>query len=306
MISPVLKPKAVGPGSVIGIVAPASPVRPEFLQQGVRELERLGFRTRPGQRLLHRRRYTAGTASDRFQDWIELWEDPDVSALFCARGGYGSMDLLTRLSPERARENPKVVLGSSDATALLAFLMSGAGLLSFHGPMVAQQIARGDYDRDNLLRMVGSAEAPGRIAIETTERLHSGVAEGRILGGCLSILAALVGTRFLPSFRDAILFLEDTQTKPYQLDRMLTQLRLAGLLDGVRGIVFGEMPGCEQHPDQGYTLQEMLRDWTASLRVPVLFGFPSGHTRSKGLTLPLGALARLDDDGLTLLEGAVA
>ena len=306
MTSSVLKPKAVGPGSVIGVVAPASPVRKEFIDQGVAELERLGFRTRLGKRLYHRGRYTAGSASDRFQDWMELWEDPDVSALFCARGGYGSMDLLTRLSPERARENPKVVLGSSDVTALLAFLMSGAGLLSFHGPMVAQQIARGDYDRENLLRMMGSAEAPGRIAVETTERLHSGVAEGRILGGCLSILAALAGTRFLPSFRGAILFLEDTQTKPYQIDRMLTQLRLAGLLDGVRGIVFGEMPGCEQHPDQGYTLQEMLRDWTSALRVPVLFGFPSGHTRSKGLTLPLGALARLDDDGLTFLEGAVA
>jgi len=303
---PVLKPKAVRAGSVIGVVAPASPVRQEFIDRGVAELERLGFRIRVGKRLYHRGRYTAGTAEDRLQDWIELWEDPDVSALFCARGGYGSMDLLTRLSPERARENPKVVLGSSDVTAVLLFLMSGAGLVSFHGPMVAQQIARGDYDRENLLRVLTSTEAPGRIAIETTEPLHDGAAEGPLLGGCLSIVAALAGTHFLPSFDGAILFLEDTQTKPYQIDRMLTQLRLAGLLDGVRGLVFGEMPGCEQHPDQGYTLQEMLRDWTSYLHVPVLFGFPSGHTRSKGLTLPLGVPVRLDGDGLTLLESAVS
>jgi muramoyltetrapeptide carboxypeptidase len=302
----VLKPKAVRAGSVIGVVAPASPVREEFIDQGVAELERLGFRTRLGKRLYHRRRYTAGTASDRLQDWIELWGDPDVSALFCARGGYGSMDLLSQLSPESARENPKVVLGSSDVTALLAFLMSGAGLLSFYGPMVAQQIARGDYDPGNLLMVLGSVEAPGKIAVETTVPLHHGAAEGPLLGGCLSIVAALAGTRFLPSFEGAILFLEDTQTKPYQIDRMLTQLRLAGLLDGVRGLVFGEMPGCEQHPEQGYTLQEMLRDWTSHLHVPVLFGFPSGHTRSKGLTLPLGARVRLDADGLTLLEGAVS
>jgi muramoyltetrapeptide carboxypeptidase len=301
-----LKPKAVRAGAVIGVVAPASPVRKEYVDAGVAELERLGFRTRLGRRLYHRGRYTAGTASDRLQDWVELWEDPEVSALFCARGGYGSMDLLTRLSAERTRENPKVVLGSSDATALLAFLRSGAGLVSFHGPMVAQQIARGDYDRENLLSVLGSIDAPGTIAVETVERLHPGSAEGPLLGGCLSIVAALAGTRFLPSFAGAILFLEDTQTKPYQIDRMLTQLRLAGLLDGVRGLVFGEMPGCEQHPDQGYTLQEMLRDWTSYLRVPVLFGFPSGHTRSKGLALPLGARARLDDDGLTLLEGAVS
>lgn len=301
-----MKPKAVGPGSVIGVAAPASPVKKEFLEAGIAELNRLGFRTRLGKRLYHRSRYTAGSAEDRLMDWIELWEDPEVDALFCARGGYGSMDLLTRLSPERARENPKVVLGSSDATALLQLLTSGAGLVTFHGPMVAQQIARNDYDSENLLTVLGSTRPPGRMAVDTAEPLHDGEAEGALLGGCLSIVAALAGTRFLPSFAGAILFLEDTQTKPYQIDRMLTQLRLSGHLDGIRGLVFGEMPGCEQHPDQGYTLQEMLRDWTSYLGVPVLFGFPSGHTRSKGLTLPLGTRARLDALGLTLLEGAVA
>jgi muramoyltetrapeptide carboxypeptidase len=303
---PVLKPKAIGPGSLVGVIAPASPVRKEFLEAGIAELTRLGFRTRLGRRLYERSRYTAGSAEDRLKDWVELWEDPKVEALFCARGGYGSLDLLTRLSPERARENPKVVLGSSDATALLQFLMSGAGLVSFHGPMVAQQIARGDYDNGNLLTVLGSIDPPGRVAVDTAERLHDGAAEGMLLGGCLSIVAALAGTPFLPSFEGAILFLEDTQTKPYQIDRMLTQLRLSCLLDGVRGIVFGEMPGCEQHPDQGYTLPDMLRDWTSYLKVPVLFGYPSGHTLSKGLTLPLGVQARLDHDGLTLLEGAVA
>ncbi|HEY7820683.1 MAG TPA: LD-carboxypeptidase [Vicinamibacteria bacterium] len=306
MSTSVSKPKRVGPGSVIGVVAPSSPVKKEFIEAGVAELERLGFRTRLGQRLYARSRYTAGTPEDRFKDWMELWDDPEVGALFCARGGYGCMDLLTRIPAPRVRENPKAVLGSSDATALLQFLMREAGVVSFHGPMVAQQIARGDYDSGNLLAVLGSLAPPGRIAADSAELLHRGSAEGTPLGGCLSIVAALAGTRFLPSFQDAILLLEDTQTKPYQLDRMLTQLRLGGLLDGVRGLVFGEMPGCEQHPDQGYTLQEMLRDWTSYLKVPVLFGFPSGHTRSKGLTLPLGVRARLDGDGLTLLEGAVA
>ncbi len=301
-----MKPKAIGPGSLVGVAAPASPVRKEFIEAGIAELERLGFRARLGKNVYQRGRYTAGSAEDRLRDWIDLWDDPAVDALFCARGGYGSMDLLPHLSPERARENPKVVLGSSDVTALLQFLMSGAGVVTFHGPMVAQQIARGDYDSGNLLGVLGSTSAPGRILVDSAERLHDGAAEGRLLGGCLSIVAALAGTRFLPSFKGSILFLEDAQTKPYQIDRMLSQLRLSGLLEGVRGLVFGEMPGCEQHADQGYTLQEMLRDWTSYLKVPVLFGFPSGHTRSKGLTLPLGAQARLDADGLTLLEGAVA
>jgi muramoyltetrapeptide carboxypeptidase len=301
-----LKPKALAPGSLVGVAAPASPVKKEFVEAGIAELTRLGFRTRIGGRIYERGRYTAGTADDRLRDWTELWDDPDVDAVFCARGGYGTMDLLERLSPARIRESPKAVLGSSDATALLQFLMSRASLVSFHGPMVAQQIARGDYDSGNLLSVLGSVTPPGRVAVATAESLHGGSAEGILLGGCLSIVAALAGTRFLPSFEGAILFLEDTQTKPYQIDRMLTQLRLGGLLDGIRGLVFGEMPGCEQHPDQGYTLPEMLREWTAYLKVPVLFGFPSGHTRSKGLTLPLGVRARLDGDGLSLLEGAVA
>jgi muramoyltetrapeptide carboxypeptidase len=171
--------------------------------------------------------------------------------------------------------------------------------------MLAQQIARGEFDRENWLSVLGSTDPSGTLEVETSELLHPGEGEGTLLGGCLSIVSALAGTPFLPSFQGAILFLEDTQTKPYQIDRMLSQLRLAGLLNGIRGLVFGEMPGCEQHPQQGYSLSEMLRDWTAGLGVPVLFGFPSGHTRSKGRILPLGVRARIDEKGLSLLEGAV-
>jgi muramoyltetrapeptide carboxypeptidase len=289
----------------VGVLAPASPVRREFVEEGLRELSRLGFRTRVAKHLYHRARYTAGTPEDRLRDWAELWDDPEVSAIFCARGGFGTMELLAHLPVERFLDSPKAVLGSSDVTAIHCFLARRVGMVSFHGPMVAQQIARKAYDADGLLALLGSPEPYGRFPVETTEWLHRGSAEGRLEGGCLSILVSLVGTPYLPSFEDAILFLEDAQTKPYQIDRMLIQLRLAGLLDGVRGIVFGEMPDCEQHADQGYRLQDMLRDWTAELRVPVLFGFPSGHTRSDGLTLPLGVRARLDGDGLTVLEGAV-
>lgn len=300
------KPPALRPSALVGVLAPSSPVRREFVESGVTELERLGFRVRLGSHLYQRGRYTAGSADDRLKDWIELWEDPEVSAVFCARGGYGSMELLSRLPVERIRACPKVVLGASDATALHAFLGSQTDLVSFHGPMVAQQIARGLYDAENLLAIVGSDAPYGRFDVSTTEVLHPGSAEGTLLGGCLSMLVALVGTPYLPSFRDAILFLEDTQTKPYQIDRMLTQLRLSRRLEGVRGMVFGEMPGCQQHPEQGYRLQEMLRDWTADLGVPVLFGFPSGHTVSRALTIPLGVRARVGAEGLTLLEGAVS
>ena len=301
-----LKPPAVGDGAVVGVIAPASPVRREFVERGVEELSRLGFRPQLGAHLYERGRYTAGSWQDRLDDLVTLWDDPEVEAIFCARGGYGSMELLSSLEPERFRERPKVFVGASDITAVHGFLGARAGVVAFHGPMVAQKIARGTYDAEGLLRLIQSKQPVGALVATGTEVLHSGSGEGTLVGGCLSVVASLAGTPFFPPCEDAILFLEDTLVKPYQIDRMLTQLRLAGCLDSIRGLVFGQMANCEQHPDQGYTLQEMVRDWTAPLGVPVLYGFPSGHTVTDAMTLPLGVRARLDEDGLHLLEGAVA
>jgi muramoyltetrapeptide carboxypeptidase len=277
------------------------------MEKGLAELGRLGLRARLGSSTYSRSRYTAGEPEKRAADLIELWEDPEVSAIFCARGGYGSLELLERIDASRLRAHPKIFLGASDLTALLCFLAARAELVSFHGPMVAQQMARGDsaYDSENLLELLGNPEPAGRLSAPGARILHSGSAEGILLGGCLSIVAALAGTPYLPSFDGAIVFLEDASVKPYQIDRMLLQLRLAGCLDGVRGLIFGEMPGCEQHPSQDYALDDVLRDCTATLRVPVVSGFPSGHSISPAKTIPFGVRARLDEDGLSLLEGAV-
>lgn len=302
-----LKPPALKPSSVIGIFAPASPVRREFLERGMQEIRRLGFRTRLGKGVFTRTRYTAGEAAIRVSDLLDLWEDPEVDAVFCARGGYGSLDMLERLDAARFRDRPKILLGSSDVTALLCFLMSRVGLICFHGPMVAQQIARGDgaYDTDSLVGVLSRREPWGNVSAPGIRSLHAGEAEGVLMGGCLSLVTALVGTPYLPSFDGAILFLEDTGVRPYQVDRMLRQLRLSGWLKGVRGLVFGEMPDCEQHPEQGYRIDELLADLTADLGVPVLFGLPSGHTLRPAWTLPLGVRARIGTGGLSLLEGAV-
>jgi muramoyltetrapeptide carboxypeptidase len=302
-----LKPKPLERGALVGVVAPASPVRQEFLEQGLFELTRLGFRSKLGRSVLARRRYTAGSVSERVSDLMDLWEDPEVSAVVCARGGYGGLELLDQIDPERLRARPKVFLGSSDATALLLFLTARAEMVGFHGPMVAQQMARGEtaYDRESLRRVTGEARPAGRLSAPGARTLHPGTAEGVLLGGCLSLVASLVGTAALPSFNGALLFLEDTGVKPYQIDRMLRQLRLAGCLAGVKGIIFGEMPGCEQHPEQGYRLEEVLADLTADLKLPVLFGFPSGHCDRPALTLPFGVRARLSPEGLSILEAAV-
>ncbi len=301
-----LKPRAVRPPAVVGIVAPASPVQQGFVERGIAELSRIGFEARLARSLYERGRYTAGTPDQRRADFVDLWEDPEVSAIFCARGGYGSVEILEGLDPERLRRHPKLLLGASDVTALLSYLGAKVGLVSFHGPMVAQKIARADYDADNLLQLLGATEPGLCIPLSGASFLHQGVSEGTLWGGCLSVLTSLVGTDYLPSFEDAVLFLEDVQVKPYQIDRMLTQLRLSHVMQGVRGIIFGQMADCEQHPDQGYTLAELLRDLTAPLGLPVAYGFPSGHTLSPAMTLPFGVRVRLDDAGITLLEGAVS
>ncbi len=298
------KPQAISKNAQVGVIAPASPVRKEFMELGKKELVCQGLDVRFANNVYEKGRYTAGNPMQRLEDLITLWDDPKIEAVFCARGGYGSMELLPFLNADHLSKCPKVFLGSSDVTAIHSFL-SAAGVVSFYGPMVAQKIARSAYDASSLLRLIRTTEPFGLIRPVGTEWLHRGVGEGKLIGGCLSILASLIGTPFLPDFKDTILFLEDTFVKPYQIDRMLMQFRLSGKFDCVRGIIFGQMLGCEQHPEQGYTLQEMLREWTSKMGVPVLYGFPVGHTNLDALTLPLGIRARLDDAGLTLLEGAV-
>jgi len=301
------KPPAVLPGATVGILAPASPVQLPWLEAGEAELRRVGLVPRRSRNLLQRTVYTAGSAAERTEDFLELLEDEEVSALFGARGGYGCLDLLPRIPADRLRQSPKAILGGSDVTALLS-LLSVAGVVSFHGPMVAQQIARGPsrWDAEETLGLLRAREPGFALPWRNAERLHPGRAEGVLRGGCLSILAALAGTPFATSFRDAIAVLEDISVKPYQIERMLAQLELAGLLDGVRGIVFGRMPGCTQHPDQGYTTAELLAHLSERFEVPVVFGFATGHTDGVPCrTVPFEVRARMDEDGLTLLEGAV-
>ena len=302
-----IRPGAVLPGATVGILAPASPVQIPWLEAGEAELRRVGLVPRRSRNLLNRSGYTAGSAAERTKDFLELLEDGQVSAIFGARGGYGCLDLLPRIPADRLRQNPKAILGGSDLTALLS-LLSGAGVVSFHGPMVAQQIARGPsrWATEETLGLLRAREPGFGLPWRNAEALHPGRAEGVLRGGCLSILAALAGTPFATSFRGAIAVLEDISVKPYQIERMLTQLALAGLLDGVRGVVFGRMPGCTQHPDQGYTTAELLARLSERFEVPVVFGFATGHTDEHPCrTIPFEVRARMDEDGLTLLEGAV-
>lgn len=291
------KPAALQPGDLVQIVAPASNLKADYLARGVAELTALGFRAKYDPAILEKDRYTAGSDERRTRELMEAFTDKQVKAVWAARGGYGVMRLLGRLDENLLRAHPKIFIGYSDMTALHLYLYNRFGWVTFHGPMAAKDLAGGEthYDKTTLLKALTKAEPMGEIFTTGTEVLHHGASvSGRLLGGCMSLLSAMMGTPDELDTTDAILFLEDTGTRPFQLDRLMQQLKLAGKFERVRAIVFGEMSNCVQHVEQGYTLQEVLRDLTVDLHIPVLFGLRSGHSEIGNLTLPLGVQATLD------------
>lgn len=307
----IIKPAALQAGDTVAVVAPASNLKAEYLARGIAELERLGFRVKYREDILDKAWYTAGSDQRRAEEVMEAFANPEVNAVWAARGGYGVMRILPLLDETVLRANPKVFVGYSDLTALHLYLYRRFGWVTFHGPMAAKDLAGGEehYDRKILLTALTQAQPMGDIESPKTEMLHRGSGSsvsGRLLGGCLSLIAAMMGTPDELDTRDSILFLEDTGTRPYAIDRMLQQLRLAGKFEEVRGIVFGEMTDCAQHADQGYSIQDVLAECTADLRVPVMFGLPSGHSPIGNLTLPLGVMATMDAERGVLSVGEAA
>ena len=303
-----IKPPALRPGDLIGIVAPASNIKAEMLAEGCRELERLGFRTVFHPDIATSYRYFSGTDDRRLAEFLDMIRNPEVRAIFCARGGYGSGRLAPYLEPELIRANPKIINGSSDITSLLT-LWDRSGVAAFHGPMVATSLRLGAaaYDQKLLVDLLSGETV--RFPLAGTSVLRAGTGEGRLTGGCLSLVVATLGTAYEIDTTDALLVLEDVDTKPYQIDRMLTQLKQAGKLERVQGIVFGEMLNCAQHVHQGYSLEEVVMDVLSETAFPVLFGFSTGHTARPNLMVPFGVRARLSlgqgGSAFELLEPAV-
>src|SRR5262245_3794705 len=305
---PVIKPKALKRGDTIGIVAPASNIKKELLEEGCRELESLGFKTYVHSDITSSFRYFSGSRERRLGEFLEMLRSSEIRAIFCARGGYGSGQLIPDVDADVIRENAKIVNGSSDITMLLNYFVR-AGVVAFHGPMVATAIREGKvgYDRALLLDLLQGKKAVS-FPPKCATILREGAAEGRLIGGCLSLVVATLGTNHEIDTQDAILVLEDLDTKPYQIDRMITHLKQAGKFERVRGVVFGEMLNCMQHTNQGYTLQEVLMDLLSDFTFPVLYGFSTGHASRPNVIVPFGVRARLDLGVATnfeLLEPAV-
>lgn len=281
------RPPALRPGDRVVVLAPASAADRHRLDRGARALAELGFDVRVSPQAYARHGRFAGRDARRAATLREAVADPAVRAIFLARGGFGAARLLPLVERDLARAEPKILVGYSDATSLLSFVTGKLGWVSFHGPMVATDFPTlRAPDRVSLLDALSGARGEPIAFAETIRR---GVAAGRTFGGCLSILVSQLGTRFAVDLSGRMLFLEDVNEEPYQLDRMLTQLRLTGQLSRARGIVFGEMPNCGARRE----LFAVIEERTADLGIPVAFGLPSGHGRGKR-TLPLGVRARLD------------
>jgi muramoyltetrapeptide carboxypeptidase len=304
-----VKPPALRPGDTVGIVAPASNIKASDLEAGCAALRRAGYIPFYVDSILEQDLYFAGSVNRRINELHEMFSNDDVRAIVCARGGYGTNYLLSALDLKIIEAHPKIFVGYSDITSLLTFF-TAAGLITFHGPMAAKDWAH--EDGVNLLswHAAVSGAIPWDVPMNAgAQGLVEGDALGRLNGGCLSILVASLGTPNEIQTQGTILFLEDIAAKPFQIDRMLMQLKLAGKFSEVRGIVFGEMPGCVQSPNQGYTLQEVVTRIVGDLGVPIIFGLRSGHVTAGNITLPFGVQARLTINSgnvaLKILESAV-
>jgi len=305
-----VKPPALRPGDTISIVAPASNIKRDDLDAGCTALRRAGYRLVYLDSILERDLYFAGTAQRRARELEEMFVRDDVRAVLSARGGYGANYLLKHLDLDKIKSHPKVFVGYSDLTTLLTYFADACGLVTFHGPMAAKDWTHEDGVDLASWQAALSGAMPWDVALGAgVSGLADGQAEGILYGGCLSILVATLGTAYEINSAGTILFLEDVAAKPFQIDRMLMQLKLAGKLGEVRGIIFGEMLDCVQTANQGYKLEEVVMRIVGDLKVPVAFGVRSGHVTSRNITLPIGVRARLTVDGgqvsLRILESAV-
>ncbi|MGB8580356.1 MAG: LD-carboxypeptidase [Candidatus Sulfotelmatobacter sp.] len=294
--TPRVKPPALRPGDTVGIVAPASNVKRADLEAGCEALRNAGYKPFYSDSILDQDLYFAGSVERRTRELEAMFAREDVKAIICARGGYGSNYLLQALDLTKIKSHPKIFVGYSDLTTLLTYFSEITGLVTFHGPMVAKDWAHAGGVHLPSWQAALSGAAPWELdsdALSGVSGLVDGTGDGVLYGGCLSILVAALGTPYEIKTAGTILFLEDIAAKPYQIDRMLMQLKLAGKLNDVRGIIFGEMRDCLQSQNQGYKLQDVILRIVSDLGIPVAYGLRSGHVTAANITLPLGVNSEL-------------
>jgi len=294
--SSLVRPAVLQKGDTVGIVAPAGPVNRQQFEAGVLALRQLGLSAVFSESVFDRELYFAGGVQRRVDELHEMFRLPEVKAIICARGGYGSNYLLPHFNLGLIAKNPKIFCGYSDVTTLLTHFHDRLGLVGFHGPMLAKDFARPDGVHLKSFSFASSGQPRWMITYSDSPSMESickGEAEGKLYGGCLSLLVASLGTPYEIQTEETILFLEDLGEWPYRIDRMLMHLKYAGKLEKVRGIVFGEMLECSPPAESGYTLQQAIARVLGDLNIPVAFGLRSGHVSAENITLPIGVQSRL-------------
>ena len=287
-----LKARALGPGDCIALISPSGASSASDLAGSITYLKQRGYRVKPGLHCLDQYQYLAGRDADRSADLMAAFADPSVRAIFCTRGGYGTGRLLDRLDYGLIGDNPKIVLGFSDTTALQLALFARTGLVCFTGGLACIDFAGNtpnSFTEDALWRAVTQTSPLGILPLPKPLRiLRPGRSSGPLLGGCLSLVCSLIGTPYLPDLQGAVLLLEDVGEDPYRLDRMLNQLRLTGVLDGLKGIILGEFKNCytEENSSTSLSLEEIMDDLAGHLDIPIVAGFPYGHFKRR-LVVPL-------------------
>ncbi len=314
----IIKPPRLKAGDKLAIVAPGSYISEEELQDSIKNLNQLGFETTYSEKVLLQKGYFAGSDKDRAKDLMEKFSDKSVKGIVCARGGYGCSRILPLLDYDAIRANPKVLIGYSDITALLYGIYQKSGLITFHGPVGTSTF--NDYSVNNFKKVLMNPERSSLFKnsisgedenVYGVTTIVKGKGKGRLVGGNLSIVVSLIGTKYDVDYSNKIIFIEEIGEEPYRVDRMLTQMIQAGKFRNASGIMMGIFSKCEVKKEsdltaKSFTLMEVLKDRLSSLNIPVVYGMSFGHVKDK-FTIPFGAFAELDADKqtFTVLEKAV-
>ncbi len=307
-----IKPKTLSLGDTIGVVAPSGPSCLANVEKGIVVLEDMGFKVKIGMSCYSKYGYLAGKDELRAGDINSMFADDDIDGIICLRGGYGTPRILEKIDYDNIRKNPKVYVGYSDITAIHIAINQISGLVTFHGPMITSDIIHNfqGFSKESLLNTITNNGVIGDVKNPNEENIqcfYRGKAEGRIIGGNLALICSTLGTPYEIDTRNKLLFLEDIGEEPYRVDRMLTQLRLAGKLQEVSGIILGDWNNCvPENPEKSLTLMEVFEDIILPLKKPTIANVKAGHC-SPMITLPFGINAFMDADTgkLAIKEGGV-
>lgn len=297
----IIKPGILREGDTIGIISPASrPADMDLIEKGMDYLRNRGYKPLPGKHIFEERGYLAGEDFNRLADLNEMFESQKIKAIICSRGGYGAPRILDQLDFKTIRKNPKIFVGYSDITSLSLGIFAKTGLVTFSGPMVAVEMGRGIHPFTEVSLWEQVSKRNQNIILTNPEDqplnvLRDGVAEGRLIVGCLSVMMGLFGSRYMPDVRGALLVIEDIDEDPYRIDRYFAQLKLAGVFNKINGLVLGQFIDCHPKDDSkpSLNLNDVVWDYVKDLAIPIMTNFAYGHGSIKH-TLPTGILCRMN------------